>query len=346
MGKWTAPHVRGKVWAFREDGRPIRWIAKKLKIPISTIGDIAKQGDDDRVKPTGRPAVLSQREKRSIVKAVRRDGAATYPEIRDELGLKCSPRSVGSVANKAGYKSLLPPHKGHLTEANVTDRLAYCRKYKDKDPSFWRSGIHFYMDGTKFKKMKDLKAARKGLGKRKKRLKADGLRTSNIPFTTLVEATHTVPFFVGMSGAGKITLAEPYEPPLKMDAVKWGPIRAKVPDALRDAHPNLHPLRWVVSQDNDHAQNANPQWFSDKGINLHKGPPNSGDLRGIESAWPVLNRAIAKDDPGPESIAAFTARVRTTLLNFDGHLLLEPKLTNISNRLKKCIKNDGGRVNY
>ena len=49
--------------------------------------------------------------------------------------------------------------------------------------------------------------------------------------------------------------------------------------------------------------------------------------------------------PGPESLAAFTARVRSTLLNFDGHLLLEPKLTNISNRLKKCIKNDGGRVN-
>ncbi len=345
MGKWTSEAFRGRVWAFRQEGRPIRWIAKKLRMPASTVGDVAKHGDAVRAKPTGRPPVLTPRDKRMIVKAIRADTGATYPEIRDELNLKCSPRSVAGAANKAGYRNLLPPHKGALSASNVTDRKVYSRKYCDKPASFWRTDIHYYMDGTKFKKMKDVAAARRGLGKRRKRLKGEGLRTANIPHTPLQEATHSVPFFVGMSGTGKITLAEPYEPPLKMNSEKWAPIRAKVPNALRVAHPNLNPVRWVVSQDNDFAQMANPQWWSQRHISLHKGPPNSGDLRGIESCWPAINKQIAEGDPGKESRAEFIERVRETLLNFPP-AVLEPRLTNISSRLQKCLKNDGGRVNY
>jgi len=352
MGKWTSAFTRGKITAFRQSGRTIRWIAKALKKPPATVADIARKGDTTADKTAdqkhiGRAKALSDRDKRRIVAAIREDSGITYGEVKANLGLTCSPRTICGAAIDAGYRTLRPPSKTKLSPANIADRIAYCRKYKDKPRSFWRNSIHFYVDGTRFRKMRDLKAARRGLGNRRKRLKGEGLANANLPDPPLQVATHNVPFFVGMNGRGKITLAEPYAPPLKMDAAKWGPIRAKIPAAMRAAHPYIAPQRWLLSQDNDHAQNTSPQWWTEQGrnIGMHKGPANSGDLRGIESAWPPINKDVAATDPGPESRAEFITRVRGLLLDFDP-AKLEPKLTNIPNRLRKCLAKKGGRVPY
>ena len=61
-------------------------------------------------KPTGRPKSLSPRDKRRIAKAVKNDRRATYGEIKDELGLTCSTRTINTAAIDAGYKSLDPPN--------------------------------------------------------------------------------------------------------------------------------------------------------------------------------------------------------------------------------------------
>jgi len=192
--------------------------------------------------------------------------------VKDALGLKCSDRLVGKVANDAGIYNLNPPNEAALSDANIAHRLAYAKKYGSKKVTFWRNEIHFMGDGTKFKKKRDLLAARRGLGKKKKRKKGEGLQNKNIPLAPLQEATHTACIFVGMSGQGKITLAEEYSPPLKLSEARWRPIREKLPAAIKAAHPTINTARWLYSQDNDHAQNMDLGWFEGKGIALHKGP--------------------------------------------------------------------------
>ncbi len=350
MGKWTSEFKRGKIHAYREGGKTVRVIASLLKMPPSTVSDCLARKTEHEPKATapkiGRPRSLTPRDARRVVKAVQQDGAITYGEVKDDLGFTCTPRTICRAANNAGIFNLKPPGKGKLTADHMAARLEYSKKHDKKPHAFWKSSIHFYMDGTIFRKMRDIPAARRGLGNRRKRRKGEGLANKNLPEHPNQASTHKVPFFVGLSGQGQITLAEPYDLPMKMKSDKWVPIRAKIPAAVQAAHPNLNPPNWLISQDNDHTQNSHPAWWSQRNITFHKGPPNSGDLRGIESIWPVLNRRIAETDPGPkETKLQFTTRVRDLLVGFDPGLLTK-KLTNMQNRLTSCIRNKGGRVPY
>ena len=77
MGKWASERVAGKITALRMEGRSHRYISKVLKIPKSTVCDVAKRKDNPTKKGKGRPHKLTPRDKRALIRALEKDPRAT-----------------------------------------------------------------------------------------------------------------------------------------------------------------------------------------------------------------------------------------------------------------------------
>jgi hypothetical protein len=151
-----------------------------------------------------------------------------------------------------------------------------------------------------------------------------------------------------MSMTGKITMCEPYASPMKLSEDKFRPIAEKMSAAIFRAHPNEQrpTAGWTMYMDNDSAQLMFEPYFNSKRIRLFRGPPNSGDLRPIETTFARIQRKLYDDDPGTgETEHAWLARVQRTVLR-DWGAVLTGVLGSTPARIRDCLLNNGGRVDY
>jgi hypothetical protein len=115
MGKWTTPFTRGKMVGLVLGGSSIRAAARRLKIPEPTarriynteVSNKAKVGTEAsnkaKVGSRGRREVLSDRDKRHILRAAEADPTLTVAQIQENLRLPQSRRrSINRHLNKAG----------------------------------------------------------------------------------------------------------------------------------------------------------------------------------------------------------------------------------------------------
>lgn len=120
----------------------------------------------------------------------------------------------------------------------------------------------------------------------------------------------------GRKGAVRCTFAEPYD---TMNGATWAEmVRRRLPTALREAWGHGPPPGgWLISIDGDtslHCPAATVALRRAR-VSVHKGPPNSGDLRPVENWWPPAGRRLRKSAPPGTGAAAegyqeFTERVR------------------------------------
>jgi len=69
--------------------------------------------------------------------------------------------------------------------------------------------------------------------------------------------------------------------------------------------PHLHVIsRMVPNLDNDTDQARLESYLNTKRVRLFKGPPNSGDLRPIETCIARMKRKLIDGDPGPDESEA------------------------------------------
>jgi hypothetical protein len=343
---------RGRICAYREEGHSFAEIGEKLdparhKSTVRCAYELEMDAAAKKKKTRGRPASISSVARRRIVREVDRHGEKTYAEIRDDLDLDCSVSAVTKICEKAGYSQLLQPHKGSLTEAHLEARRQWCHEHHGKTVDWWENKVHFVSDGTRFKKGRDDHLSREGLKKgSRKRKKGAGLEPKNICDPRAPIYSHC--YFVGMSMTGKITMCEPYASPMKLSEDKFRPIAEKMSAAIFRAHPNEQrpTAGWTMYMDNDSAQLMFEPYFNSKRIRLFRGPPNSGDLRPIETTFARIQRKLYDDDPGPgETKEAWLARVQRTVLR-DWGAVLTGVLGSTPARIRDCLLNNGGRVDY
>jgi len=91
MGRGSTLSVekRAAVTALHNDGRSVRYIAKKLNIPRSTVSDaitrFQRTGYNKDKAHTGRPRVTSNSEDQSLVLMSKRNKKLTAPEIQSRF---------------------------------------------------------------------------------------------------------------------------------------------------------------------------------------------------------------------------------------------------------------------
>ena len=132
---------------------------------VKNIGDLVP---NKRKQNQGRPAKLSDRQKRNILRQAKvlqeEVGKFSVKRVMVRAGIppSISTSTVRKVMKKAGLKWSHAQKKGVLTKIDLKLRLKFARKVRRKLPKdFWTGCVGFYLDGASFtRKMNPFDQAR------------------------------------------------------------------------------------------------------------------------------------------------------------------------------------------
>lgn len=123
-GTQLSDFEKGQIVAFRQCGLSGREISKRIKRSKTVVYNFLKNPEMYGMKKrTGRPEILTRREKRRIVRRAC-EKKETANEIRQNLSLPCSTRTVQNVLSKhpqVSYGKLVsrPPLTKHRKKRRV-----------------------------------------------------------------------------------------------------------------------------------------------------------------------------------------------------------------------------------
>lgn len=142
--KNTSFDVRQLVIFHREKGKFYREIGALLNLSKSTVADIIKSYNrEDRIASIPqkrRPKILDDRDRRNIVRKIKKDPALSASKLSAELfeesGKKVHPDTVRRVLQEYGYNGRVARKKPYINEANRKKRLAFAKQFISKERSW------------------------------------------------------------------------------------------------------------------------------------------------------------------------------------------------------------------
>ena len=127
-------------------------VAKKVGVCQSVVSRLLRRY---RKKNTitvpnkgGRKKILSQRDRRQIVRHSVANPFSTLGQIKESLQLEVCENTIAAALKDAGYCFYVAKKKPLLSVKNKRARLQFALKYKDKPVSFWKKVI--FTDEKKF----------------------------------------------------------------------------------------------------------------------------------------------------------------------------------------------------
>lgn len=132
-GPTLSVEKRAAVTTLHNDGRSVRYIAKKLNIPRSTVSDaitrFQRTGCNKDKARTGKPRVTSKSEDQSLVLMSKRNRKLTAPEIQSRFNEshehQISVTTVKNRLHKAGLWGRVSTRKPFLRRGNRAKRLQW-----------------------------------------------------------------------------------------------------------------------------------------------------------------------------------------------------------------------------
>ena len=141
--------IRQKIVTLREHtSKSLREIAQECGVHYSTVSRILKKNKEQgSFSPTrkgrcGAKPKMTAREKRMLISKSRVNPRATASELRLQLNLKTSNRTVRRVLFDGGQVARRPAKKQLLTVAMMKKRLQWAHLHRDWDVQKWQK-VHF-----------------------------------------------------------------------------------------------------------------------------------------------------------------------------------------------------------
>ena len=144
-GKNTSFNIRQLIIFHREQGKSYRQISSMLGVSKSTVADIiwrfrtAKRIES--VPQTGRPSLLSIREKRSIARKVKQNPQLCAPrlisEVLQESSRKVLAETIRKTLRQTGYNGRVARKKLFINEVNRRKRINFAKELIPMDKSWW-----------------------------------------------------------------------------------------------------------------------------------------------------------------------------------------------------------------
>lgn len=337
-GPTTSLEKRASIIALHNEGFTIRYIANKLKLPRSTVGDaitrFRKTGSNQDRKRSGRPRVTSKPEDQSLIIMSKMNRKLTAPEIQmrfnESHDRQISLSTVKERLQKAGLNGRVSIKKPLLRRGNKKKRLEWAHAHKNWTVDDWKQVL--WTDESKFEMFGQKRRVYVRRGPSEK-MHPDAITP------TVKHAGGSVMVWGCFSYAGvgdlhriKGTLDQKgYHSILKMHAI---------PSGMR-----LIGRGFLFQQDNDpkHTSKLCATYLKNKEdrgeLKIMKWPPQSPDLNPIELLWDELDRQIRKLNP--TSFDDLWEALQTSWNEIPSHVL-EKLIKRMPRLVKKVLSVKGG----
>lgn len=303
----------------------------------------------------GRPAKLSSRDKRLLLREIPRlrkeEGQFTVKRLMFQAGItpkQVSYRTVQRFLTKEGFQYLQARKKGILTEKDLKERLKFAQKMqREYDDQFWKNSISFFLDGVSFIQKynpSDQARAPKGRIWRKPR--------EGLSYGCTAKGAHSgsggrvAKFMVAVSYGNGVILCEQYE---KLNGRYFKSLVEREFPRMFNIAAKRGPKLFI--QDGDPSQNsciACAAWRK-LGAKLISIPARSPDINCIENIFNII-KGILKNDALKhnimfESYPQFCQRVVRTITNFNRDII-DKTIESMNTRMKLIIEKKGHRTKY
>lgn len=331
--------TRKQILALLDKGQSSHRIARQLDVGRATVDRVRRVLRPGAQKSRGgRPAKLSQVDRRAIIRAItsgKHDTASQAArEFNASSNVTVTPQTVRRALKDAGLKAGPKAKKPKLRPHHVEQRLQFALKHQDWTVEDWKRVI--WSDETKVN-----------------RLCSDGRKWIwKIPGDRVTARTvqGTLKF-----GGGSLMI--------------WGCITAMGPgymcridgrmnadlyvDILEDElletinYYSLDQQRIIFQQDNDPKHNAHKtlEWLSEIGIKVLDWPPQSPDLNPIEHVWFHLKQQLAKYEREPTGMIELWERVESEWNKITPEICLH-LIETMPQRIASVLKAKGGYTKY
>jgi transposase len=140
--KYSTPRRRNRIIAHAIDGVKIPRIAELANCSVEHVRGVKKRWrhqDGGKSKPgRGRKPLLTERDKRAVMRIINRNPFIQMASLLRESGLECTGTCLTNFLKKAGVKHGVAAQRPFLTEDDARRRFRWSSEYKDKALAFWR----------------------------------------------------------------------------------------------------------------------------------------------------------------------------------------------------------------
>jgi len=305
----------------------------------------------------GRPAKLSGREKRMIIRQIPKlrqtVGSFTTKRLREAALVKSDmcDETVRRFLHSAGYHYYHSRKKGLLTKKDLKKRVAFARKIKRMVPNskeLWEKEISFYIDAAGFQHKYNPFDEAKSSKTMAWRRRDEGLENNCTAKGSHVGSGGKVlHFMVAISYTKGVILCESYEG--RINGEMFGNfIRQHFPLTFEKS---VNPTLKQFLQDGDPSQNSKKAKLAmdSVGATIFSIPPRSPDINPIENVFNYVKQTLHKQALEQkitfEDVDQYRQRVKQTLQN-TAVSYIDKTIETMDKRMLQIIKAGGKRIKY
>lgn len=331
--------VKNTIIHLRNDGLTYAAIGKQLNISLFTVRSVVQKfndtGSTENKIRTGRPRIFSAREKRDIIREVKKNPKISAPRLAGKVANTSqktfSVQTIRNVLHEGNYYGRAARKKPFISERNRRKRLDFAKANVNQPAEFWNKVI--FSDESKFNIFG-----------------SDGRQFVWRKPNTELETRHLTPTIkhgggsvlvwgcMASNGVGNLYFIED-----TMTALMYIDI---LRHNLKASAKNLGlETSFIFQQDNDpkHTANRTREWLLYNAPRQLKTPPQSPDINPIENLWHQLDLAVRK-----HKISSKEELKRTLLQEWQK---ITPGTTNalilsMKNRLQAVINAKGMHTKY
>lgn len=150
--KSITENQREQIIGLLNSGETIREVSRRVKVGVATVSRVGNHYCSARNRQKGgRPAVLTEADKRYCVRQVTKGGVDNAVKVKraleTDLGIQVSASTVRRALRGAGLGAMTKPRKPLISAKNARKRLAWCKAHADWTVDDWRRVV--WSDETK-----------------------------------------------------------------------------------------------------------------------------------------------------------------------------------------------------